>query len=304
MAATKDSRVAIVTGGGRGIGREHALTLAERGLAVVVNDLGGDPTGSGADVTPASTVVEEIRSRGGQAVVNGGDVADFAHAEELIQTALTEFGRLDVVVNNAGILRDRTLAAMSEAEWDAVIRVHLKGTFAVSHFAAAHWRARYKATGKPQNARLINTTSASGIYGNFGQSNYGAAKAGIASLTIIAAKELEGYGVTVNAVAPVARTRLTPTLRDGVDEGTFSPVHIARVVAWLAGSSSAAITGRVFDVWGARIGVSEGWRIGPTASKDGIWTVDELDEVLPNLVAKAAPNSTISGVPETDQVAQ
>ncbi|MGH9193339.1 MAG: SDR family NAD(P)-dependent oxidoreductase, partial [Acidimicrobiales bacterium] len=215
-----DDRVAIVTGAGRGIGREHALLLAAQGARVVVNDLGGAMDGTGSDTGPAHDVVEEITTQGGQAVASTDDVGDFAGAEKLVGTAIDAFGRLDVLINNAGILRDRMLINMSEAEWDAVIRVHLKGTFGPSHFAANHWRERSKA-GDEIDARIVNTSSPSGIYGNVGQTNYGAAKAGIAAFTIIAAKELARYGVTVNAVAPAALTRMTADLGMGQlpDEG-------------------------------------------------------------------------------------
>jgi NAD(P)-dependent dehydrogenase (short-subunit alcohol dehydrogenase family) len=232
-----DGRVAIVTGAGRGIGREHSLLLAAQGAKVVVNDLGGSRDGTGTDAGPAQQVVDEIVAAGGQAVANTDDISDFAGAERLIKTAVESFGRLDVLVNNAGILRDRMLVNMTEAEWDAVIKVHLKGTFAPSHWAANHWRERSKA-GDDVDARIINTTSPSGIYGNVGQTNYGAAKAGIASFTIIASKELERYGVTVNAIAPAAITRMTEDLGMGQVEGDareeLSPRHIAPIVCWLA----------------------------------------------------------------------
>ena len=299
----QEQRVAIVTGAGRGIGREHALALAERGFAVVVNDLGADPHGTGADSGPAGEVAAQIVSAGGRAVVDGGDVSNWSDAEALIGRALSEFGRLDVLVNNAGILRDRTIAAMTAEEWDIVVQVHLRGTFAPTHFAVQYWRSKFKESGVKLGARLINTTSASGIYGNFGQANYGAPKAGIAAFTVIAAKELAPYGVTANAVSPAALTRLTEGLLDPEAPAAIpGPEHIARVVAWLAGPASESVTGRVLDVAGSRIGVSEMWRLGPTATKEGIWEVDELDDVIPDLVAQAAPNVGLDGVPLTVEV--
>src|SRR5262245_10975021 len=211
MAGICEGRVAIVTGAGRGIGREHALELARQGAKVVVNDLGGRADGTGADASPAHEVVDEIAAMGGEAIANGDDVSDFNAAQSLVQSAIDRFGTLDVVVNNAGILRDRMLFNMDEAEWDAVIRVHLKGTFGPSRFAAEYWRGKQKA-GEPVDARIINTSSTSGLFANPGQSNYGAAKSGIATFSIIAAKELGRYGVTVNAIAPGARTRMTQDL--------------------------------------------------------------------------------------------
>ena len=290
-----EGRVAIVTGAGRGIGREHALELARQGASVVVNDLGAGPDGSGADAGPARLVADEILAAGGKAVVNGDDIAEWAGAERLIDHAIGEFGGLDVLVNNAGILRDRTIAAMTEEEWDAVIRVHLRGTIAPARFATAYWRARSKQTGQPTRARLINTTSASGIYGNFGQSNYGAAKGGIASFTLIAAQELASYGATANAVAPAARTRLTEALMPEEFAGNLGPEHISPLVAWLAGVGSQEVTGRIFDVAGGRIGVAEAWRLGPEVTTQGRWDAAELGAVIPDLVAKAAPNVDMSG---------
>lgn len=290
-----EGRVAIVTGAGRGLGRAHALELARQGASVVVNDLGGGPDGSGADASPAQNVVDEILVAGGKAVVNHDDVADWAGAERLVQQAIDEFGWLDVLVNNAGILRDRTIAAMTEDEWDSVIRVHLRGTIAPSRFAVAYWRARAKETGQPTRARLINTTSASGIYGNFGQSNYGAAKAGIASFTLIAAKELASSGATANAVAPAARTRLTEALMPADFAEKLAPEQVSPLVAWLASVDSQEVTGRVFDVGGGRIGVAEAWRLGPEVTKEEPWDAADLGAVIPDLVAKAAPNVDMGG---------
>jgi len=292
-----DGRVAIVTGAGRGIGREHALLLAAQGAKVVVNDLGGSRDGSGSDAGPAQEVVDEVVALGGEAVANTDDISDWKGAEALIRTAIDSFGRLDVLINNAGILRDRMLVNMTEAEWDAVIQVHLKGTFAPAHFAANHWRDRSKA-GEEVDARIINTSSPSGIYGNVGQTNYGAAKAGIASFTIIAAKELGRYGVTVNAIAPAALTRMTEDLGMGAasdeQKETMSPRHIAPVVCWLASPLSSGVTGRVFDISGRMLSVSEGWHRGPT-----IENPDEDPETLGHavldLVAQARPNANMFG---------
>ena len=292
-----DGRVAIVTGAGRGIGREHALLMAAEGASVVVNDLGGARDGTGGDVGPAQQVVDEITAAGGRAVANTDDISDWGGAEKLVNTAIETFGKLDVLVNNAGILRDRMLVNMTEAEWDAVIKVHLKGTFAPSHFAANHFRERSKA-GEEVDGRIVNTTSPSGIYGNVGQTNYGAAKAGIASFTIIAAKELARYGVTVNAIAPAALTRMTEDLGMGqLSDDTkeqMSPRHIAPIVCWLASPLSAGVTGRVFDVSGRMLSVSEGWHRGPSVENP-----DDDPEVLGHavldLVAQARPNANMAG---------
>lgn len=302
MTGICEGRVAIVTGAGRGIGREHALELARQGARVVVNDLGTSMDGTGSSDTPAAEVVEEIRSFGGQAVANGEDVSAWEGAGRLISCAIDAFGGLDVLVNNAGILRDRMLVNMTPEEWDAVINVHLRGTFAPTRWAAAYWRDRSKA-GDGNDARVINTSSSSGIYGNVGQTNYGAAKAGIASFTVIAAKELQRYGVTVNALAPGARTRMTENLQRarGVEPpkpGEFdarSPDNIAPLVAWLASPESAHVTGRVFNVAGGRISVAEGWHAGPEADHQGRWDPVELGPVVSDLVNRAAPNAGMDG---------
>ncbi|MCG8589190.1 MAG: SDR family oxidoreductase [Proteobacteria bacterium] len=304
MSKICDGRVVIVTGAGRGIGRGHALEFARQGADVVVNDLGGEVDGKGSSLAPAQEVAEEVRALGQRAVVNGDDVSDADGAKRLIDTALAEFGRLDVLVNNAGILRDRMLANMSFEEWDDVIRVHLRGTFAPSHYAAAHWREQSKA-GRPVDARIINTTSASGIYGNVGQSNYGAAKAGIAAFTIITAMELARYGVTVNAIAPGAASRMTIPLRQarGVpapEPGAFdagAPENVAPLVVWLGSAESAGVTGRVFNVAGGRISVAEGWRRGPGISEEHRWDPAELGGIIPGLVEKAQPNAAMTGKP-------
>ena len=258
-----DGRVAIVTGAGRGIGREHALSLARHGARVVVNDLGGSVDGTGGDLTPAQQVVDEITGAGGEAVANGADISSWEGAQSLVNAAIEHFGELHVLVNNAGILRDRMLTNMTEQEWDSVIKVHLKGTFGPARWAAAYWREQVKA-GQTVDGRIINTTSVSGIYGNPGQSNYGAAKAGIAAFTIIAAIELGRYGVTVNAVAPVALTRMTEGLGHMAAESEQeremrSPRWIAPIVTWLASTESKGVTGRVFEASGDTLAVAEGW---------------------------------------------
>ncbi|MET0904149.1 MAG: SDR family oxidoreductase [Acidimicrobiales bacterium] len=305
MSGLCEGRVVVITGAGRGIGREHALEFARQGADVVVNDLGAEVDGTGSSSGPAEDVVEEVRALGRRAVVNGDDVATEDGAERLIRSAIEELGRIDVLVNNAGILRDRMLVNMTFAEWDEVIRVHLRGTFAPTHFAASYWRERAKA-GDDLDARIINTSSPSGIYGNVGQANYGAAKAGIASFTIIAAMELARYGVTVNAIAPGAATRMTiplreargaapPAPKDGFDPS--SPDNIAPLVVWLGSAESRGVTGRVFNVHGARISVAEGWRPGPSASQDHRWDPTELGAIVPGLVADAAPPPRMGGAP-------
>ncbi|HEX4866392.1 MAG TPA: SDR family oxidoreductase [Acidimicrobiales bacterium] len=300
MTKLCEGRVAIITGAGRGIGREHALLLAHHGAKIVVNDLGGDMTGAGADQGPAQDVVDEIVALGGEAVANTDDISDWDGAQRLVQTAIDTFGGLDVLINNAGILRDRMLTNMSEAEWDAVIKVHLKGTFAPARHAAAYWRDRTKA-GDTNDARIINTSSPSGLYGNVGQTNYGAAKAGIASFTIIASKELARYGVTVNAIAPAAITRMTEGLGMGqADEETkeaMSPAHIAPIVCWLASPEAAGVTGRIFDVSGRLLSVSEGWHRGPTLENPPD-DVEALGPKVSELVAQARPNANMFGYDE------
>lgn len=295
-----EGRICIVTGAGRGIGREYALMLAGEGAKVVVNDLGGSREGSGVDTGPAAEVVAEILEAGGEAVANTDNVADFEGAKRMVDQAVDAFGGLDVVVNNAGILRDRMLVNMSEAEWDAVINVHLKGTFAPSHHAAAYWRDRSKA-GETNDARIINTTSVSGIYGNAGQTNYGAAKAGIASFSFIASLELARYGITVNAIAPAALTRMTEDL--GLGEAPeevkemMSPRWIAPVVTWLASSQSSAVTGRVIETSGRVLAIAEGWHRGPSAQP-----VDDpvaAGEIIQALLADARPPADMNGADRT-----
>ena len=297
MSGLCDGRVVVVTGAGNGIGRAHAHLFAAEGAKVVVNDLGSARDGTGGSAGPAQTVVDEITATGGTAVANADDISSWEGAQRLIGQAVDAFGRLDVLVNNAGILRDRMMVNMSEAEWDAVVKVHLKGTFAPSHFAAEHFRERSKA-GEDVQGRIINTTSPSGLFGNAGQGNYGAAKAGIASLTLIAAKELDRYGVTVNAIAPTALTRLTedvPMMRDAAAASELSPEAISPLVVWLGSAESRSVTGRVFGVWGNAITVLEGWVNGPSVSRDSRWDPAALTAVVPDLVAKTAPNADMLG---------
>ncbi len=297
-----EGRIVVVTGAGRGIGREHALEFARQGAKLVVNDLGAEVDGSGSSEGPAGETVEAIRGMGGEAVANGDDVSDLDGAARIVQTAIDTYGGIDVLVNNAGILRDRMLVNMSPEEWDAVIRVHLRGTYAPTHAAVQYWRDRSKA-GDDVDARIINTSSPSGIYGNVGQTNYGAAKAGIAAFTVIAAMELGRYGITVNAIAPSALTRMTENLGFGqraaeVPPGQFDPTapdNIAPLVVWLGSAESSGITGRVFNVAGARISVAEGWVAGPGVDQDHRWDPADLGGVIPDLVAKAAPNADMRG---------
>jgi NAD(P)-dependent dehydrogenase (short-subunit alcohol dehydrogenase family) len=275
-----EGKVAIVTGAGRGIGREHALALAKAGAQVVVNDLGGSLAGEGTDATPAQSVVNEIVAAGGEAVASYDDVSDFGAAEDMIQRAIDRYGRLDILVNNAGILRDRMLVNMTEDEWDAVIAVHLKGHFGPTRHAAAYWRERAKA-GETVRARVINTSSPSGVFGNVGQANYGAAKAAIAGFTLIAAQELQRYGVTVNCIAPNARTRMTEETfgdlqppEDGFDP--LDPANMAPLVVALAADDAQNITGQCFFVWGGSINVLRPWEAGELFAADSRWDADEL----------------------------
>ncbi|AVP67137.1 SDR family NAD(P)-dependent oxidoreductase [Rhodococcus hoagii] len=303
MSGLLDGRVVIITGAGRGIGRAHALAFAAEGAKVVVNDIGVGGDGSNTGETPAEQVVAEIKAAGGEAVTNGDDVASWEGAQNLIQTALDNFGRLDVLVNNAGFLRDRMLVGMSEEEWDAVIRVHLKGHFAPLRHAAAYWRAESKA-GRPVDARIINTSSGAGLQGSIGQGNYAAAKAGIAEMTIQAAAELKNYGVSVNAIAPAARTRMTVGAGGAMAEAmaapeegfdAMAPENISPLVVWLGSAESKDVTGRVFEVEGGKITVAEGWRHGPTQDKGDRWDPKELGPVVADLLAKAEVPTPVYG---------
>ncbi|WP_419850147.1 SDR family oxidoreductase [Candidatus Poriferisocius sp.] len=300
MSRLCEGRVAVITGAGRGIGREYALMLANHGAKVVVNDLGADPDGRGGDAGPAGEVVEEIRAMGGEAVVNGADVSDFDAARDMIHQAIDTFGTLDILINNAGILRDRMVFSMSESDWDAVVQVHLKGTFAPVHHAAAWWREQTKA-GQSFQARIINTASPSGIFGNVGQTNYGAAKAGIAAFTVISAMELVRYGITVNCIAPSALTRLTAPLMGGADiseevQETMSPTWIAPIVTWLCSPEADNVTGRVWVVGNGRLGIAEGWALGPNVPLES-QDPTTLHPVVADLMAKAELNADMSGNP-------
>ncbi|HSJ20554.1 MAG TPA: SDR family oxidoreductase [Nocardioidaceae bacterium] len=300
MSRICEGRVAIVTGAGRGLGREHALELARQGAKVVVNDLGAAADGVGASADPANEVVALIEQMGGQAVANGDDVADFEGARRMVQQAIDTFGGLDILVNNAGFLRDRMLVNTGEEEWDAVIRVHLKGHFAPLRHASAYWRAEAK-EGRTRAARVVNTSSGAGLQGSVGQATYTAAKAGIAGLTLVAAQELGRYGVTVNAIAPVARTRMTEDVfaetmarpESGFD--AVDPANVSPVVAWLASEDSAEVTGRVIEVEGGRICIEEGWRHGPTVDIGRRWEAGDVGPTVRDLLAKAEPPEPVYG---------
>ena len=294
-----DGRVVIVTGAGRGIGKAHALAFAAEGARVVVNDIGVALDGSASD-SPAQAVVDEIKAAGGEAITNGDDIADWQGARNLVNTTINTFGGLDVLVNNAGFIRDRMLANTSEEEWDAVIRVHLKGHFATLRHAAEYWRGKAK-SGDHVDGRVINTSSAAGLQGSVGQGNYSAAKAGIAALTLVAAAELGRYGVTVNAIAPAARTRMTEKVfaetmakpDDGFD--TMAPENVSPLVVWLGSVESRDVTGKVFEVEGGLIRVAEEWAHGPQVDKGARWDPAELGPVVANLLAKARPPVPVYG---------
>lgn len=303
MSGLVDGRVVIVTGAGRGIGRAHALAFAAEGAKVVVNDIGVGGDGTATGETPAEQVVAEIKAAGGEAVVNGDDVASWEGAQNLVQTAIDTFGGLDILVNNAGFLRDRMLVGMSEQEWDSVIRVHLKGHFAPLRHAAAYWRAESKA-GRPVDARIINTSSGAGLQGSIGQGNYAAAKAGIAEMTIQAAAELKNYGVSVNAIAPAARTRMTVGAGGAMAEAmaapeegfdAMAPENISPLVVWLGSAEAKDVTGRVFEVEGGKITVAEGWRHGPSQDKGDRWDPKELGPVVADLLTKAEVPTPVYG---------
>ncbi|MFJ9866467.1 SDR family oxidoreductase [Streptomyces sp. NPDC101165] len=296
-------RVVVVTGAGRGLGRAHALAFAAEGARVVVNDLGVGLDGVPGPDSPAAAVVAEIREAGGEAVVHGGDIATTEGAASLIRTAVETYGRLDTLVNNAGFLRDRMLVNLDEDDWDAVIRVHLKGHFLPLKHAAAHWRAEAKA-GRTPVARIVGTSSGAGLLGSVGQGNYSAAKAGIIGLTLVAAAELARYGVQVNAVAPAARTRMTErTFAEtmaapvaGFD--AMAPENVSPLVVWLGSAACAGVSGRVFEAEGGRITVMEGWRPGPGMDKGARWAPAEAGEAVLKLLAEAEPAGAVYGAPE------
>lgn len=302
MAGICEGRVVIVTGSGRGLGRAHALELAAQGARVVVNDLGCELDGTGGGTGPAGEVVAEIRSGGGEAIANGDDVADFAGAGRMVDAAIEAFAGLDAVVNNAGFVRDRMFANAAEDEWDAVVRVHLRGHFAVARHAAAYWRDQAKA-GAPVDARIINTSSGAGILGSVGQAAYSAAKGGIATLTLVQAAELGRYGVTANGLCPAARTRMTegvftemmatPEEPDAFD--AMAPENVSPLVAWLASAQSAHVTGRMFEVEGGKVGVATGWQHGPTIDKGARWDATELGAVVDDLLARAPVAAPVYG---------
>ncbi len=302
MSGICEGRIVIVTGSGRGLGRAHALELARQGAKVVVNDLGCELDGSGGGSGPAGEVVEEIRAAGGEAIANGDDVADWDGSGRLVRSAIDEWGDLHAVVNNAGFVRDRMFANAGEDEWDAVVRVHLKGHFCVARHAAAHWRDQAKA-GTTSDARIVNTSSGAGILGSVGQAAYSAAKAGIASLTLVQAAELGRYGVTANALAPAARTRMTEgvftEMMAEAEAGTFdamAPENVSPLVAWLVSADSAGVTGQMFEVEGGKVGIATGWQHGPTRDKGDRWEAAELGSVVRDLLAEAPPAAPVYGV--------
>ncbi|HEB88604.1 MAG TPA: SDR family NAD(P)-dependent oxidoreductase [Deltaproteobacteria bacterium] len=300
MSGICEGRVVIVTGAGGGLGREHALAFAAEGAKVLVNDLGVSNHGEGGSAGPAESVAEEIRSAGGEAIANTDSVSDFAAGKRMVEQALDVFGRLDVVVNNAGFLRDRMFVSTSEEEWDAVIDVHLKGHFCVSRHAAEYWRKQSKA-GEAVDARIINTSSGAGLQGSVGQATYSAAKAGIATLTLVQAAELGRYGVTANAIAPAARTRMTEAIFADMakpEDGSFDendPANVSPLVVWLGSPESREVSGRVFEVKGGLIGVSDGWRDGPTYDKRARWAPDEIGAKVAELIAKAPAPQKVYG---------
>ena len=291
-----DGRVVIVTGAGRGIGREHALAFAAEGAKVVVNDLGAGIDGRDVGEHPAEQVVAEIKAAGGEAVINGNDISSWEGARELVQQAIDTFGGLDVLVNNAGFLRDKMLVGMSEEEWDKVTGVHLKGHYAPLRHAAEYWRAESKA-GRPRAARVINTSSGAGLFGSVGQGNYATAKAGIALLTIQTAAEMKGYGVTANAIAPSARTRMTTSAGEAMaaqmaapSDGSFDvmdPANISPLVVWLGSEESGDVSGRVFEVEGGKVTVCDGWQRAASEDKGAKWDPAELGSVVPRLLSES-----------------
>jgi NAD(P)-dependent dehydrogenase (short-subunit alcohol dehydrogenase family) len=295
-----EGRIAIVTGAGRGLGRAHALELAHHGARVVVNDLGVDRDGTGRDTATAQAVVDAIHEAGGTAVANGDDIADWDGAARLVATAIDTYGGLDVLVNNAGFVRDRMIVSTSEDEWDAVIRVHLKGHFAATRHASAHWRDRAK-RGDVVDGRIINTSSGAGLLGSVGQGAYSAAKAGIAAFTLVEASELGRYGVTANALAPSARTRMTEAVfaetmakpDSGFD--AMDPANVSPLVAWLGSPESRDVTGRVFELEGGMVSIADGWHHGPVRDRGERWDATELGPVVRELLAELRAPDPVYG---------
>ncbi|MFG2948579.1 SDR family oxidoreductase [Streptomyces adustus] len=300
MSGICTGRVVVVTGAGRGLGRAHALAFAAEGARVVVNDLGVGLDGTPGSDSPADGVVDEIRAAGGHAVAHAGDIATTEGAASLVRAALETYGRLDTLVNNAGFLRDRMLVNLDESDWDAVVRVHLKGHFLPLRHAAAHWRQETRA-GRTPEARVVNTGSGAGLLGSVGQGNYSAAKAGILALTLVAAAELGRYGVQVNAIAPAARTRMTQDTfaqtmaapETGFD--AMAPENVSPLVVWLGSAASAGVTGRVFEAEGGRITLMEGWRPGPTAAGEQRWRPGEAGDAVRRLLKEARPPGAVYG---------
>jgi NAD(P)-dependent dehydrogenase (short-subunit alcohol dehydrogenase family) len=302
MAGLCEGRVVVVTGAGRGIGREHALEFARQGAAVVVNDIGAELDGTGGSLSPAAEVVASIEAAGGRAVVNGDDVADWQGARHLVDTAVDAFGALDVVVNNAGFVRDRMFVNAAEDEWDAVVRVHLKGHFCVSRWAAAYWRDQVKA-GETVDARIVNTSSGAGLLGSVGQAAYSAAKGGIATLTLVQAAELGRYSVTANAIAPAARTRMTEGVFTDMmarpdDPGAFDamdPANVAPLVVWLGSAESRDVTGRMFEVEGGKLSVASGWHHGAAVERGERWDPSDVGAAVRQLLATAPAPDPVYG---------